>query len=185
MILVVVDWIVKAALCVLAVLMFRQWTEARRRRRRHGVRIGRTIEPLVRNTIYAAVVRDPAKLTGALAALLDDKVASKAVDIAFRVVVRVLWDVHRGEPNEPELRMLAHDIAGVETWAQLDPDQVLIFLTETTSEVSYGMRTLPPEDTILMAFVVAGYLLSVHRCADERWWNYLDRVERRIEAGHR
>ncbi|MFK3981843.1 hypothetical protein ACI2K4_15890 [Micromonospora sp. NPDC050397] len=170
---------------MLSVLTFQQWMEARRRRRRNGVRIGRTIEPLVRNTIHAAVVRDPAMLTTALAALLDEKKASKAVDIAFRVVVRVLWDVHRGEPNEPELRILAHDVAGVETWARLDPDQVLTFLTETTAEVPYGMRTLPPEDTILMAFVVAGYLLSVHRCADERWHNYLDRVERRIEAGHR
>ncbi|RKR87533.1 hypothetical protein BDK92_1812 [Micromonospora pisi] len=181
----VAEVVVQVALWVLSGLLFWQWMQERQRRRRRGVRISRRIEPLVRNTIYAAVVRDPAKLTKALAELVDDEKASKAVDIALRVVVRVLWDAHRGEPNEPELRILADDIAAVESWAQLTPEQVFTFLTETTAEVPYAMRTLPPEDTILMAFVVAGHLLSVHRSADDRWWDYLDRVERRIEAGHR
>ncbi|MFI6762541.1 hypothetical protein ACIBF5_25745 [Micromonospora sp. NPDC050417] len=184
-ILEVADVVVKAALWVLSGLLFWQWMQERQRRRRHGARISRRIERLVRNTIYAAVVRDPAKLTKALTELVDGEKASRAVDIAFRVVVRVLWDAHRGEPNEPELKLLAHDIAAVETWAELTPEQVLTFLTETTAEVPYDLRTLPPEETILMAFVVAGHLLSVHRAADDRWWDYLDRVERRIEAGHR
>ena len=161
-----------------------RWIEARRRRRRHGVRISRRIEPLLRNTIHAAVTRDPSKLTKALAELSDDDKASRTVDLALRVITRVMRDAHRGEPHEAETRIVAHDIAALESWARLSPQQVFTFLSETSTEVPFGARAAPPEDTILLAFVVSAYLLSVHHSADEKWWHYLDRVERRIEAGH-
>ncbi|MFK3981839.1 hypothetical protein ACI2K4_15870 [Micromonospora sp. NPDC050397] len=145
------------------------------------MRVEKRIEPLVRNAIHAAVVRDFALLEDRLQKFPDDKAVRAAVELTLALVYFLMVDIHAGRPSETEVAGVATEIARTEVWARSSRDEVTEFLVRLMNREQLA-PAVPGENVIILAFVVAANLLSSCRRDDEEWWDYLDRVEAAIEA---
>jgi hypothetical protein len=146
-----------------------------------AMKIDDRVEPLVRTALDAAVKRNFDKLTTALSAFPDDDTVKKAVELTLAVTGFIMYDVHRGKPSSEQIRAVATKLAEMETWAEPTADEVDTFLGKLVNSQPFAAE-VPPENVIILSFVVAANLLSSFRKPEERWWDYLDRVEAAIDA---
>ena len=145
------------------------------------MQIDERVEPLVRTALDAAVKRSFSKLEAALKQFPDDDAVRKGVELALAIIGLILIEEHQGKPNAAQIHKFALELAAEETWAETTADEVDEFLTRLLSGMPFA-GVIPPENVIILSFVVAGYALASLRRDDERWWNHLDRAEAAIEA---
>jgi hypothetical protein len=145
------------------------------------MKVDERAEPFVRTAIHAAVQRDFASLDEALQGFPDDETTKAAIELALAVIEFVMIDAHGGMPTAANIRADAEDVCSMETWAEPTVDEVESFLTKLLNGERFA-GTVPPENVFILSFVVAANLLSSYRRDDEKWWDYLDRVEAAIEA---
>jgi hypothetical protein len=139
------------------------------------------IEPLVREALTAVVKEDSERLARALAAFPDDDAALNGARTAMALAAHVLHDQAGRPPTEEETRTVAQDIASAEAWTDVTAEEVVTFLLAALR----GTRVdddVPLERVLILAYVIAGYLISSYRQDDEDWWEYLDRAEAAIES---
>jgi hypothetical protein len=143
--------------------------------------IDRQVEPLLRESLTAVVKRNPERLAQALAAFPDDETAVTGARIAMAVALYVLQDQSGHPPTEDEIRTVARGIVASEDWTDVTEAEV----TAALSSAVTGTRAdsvMPLERVLILAYVIAGYLVSFYRRDDENWWDYLDRAEAAIET---
>ena len=145
------------------------------------VRIDARAEAMARAAIHAAVKQDFAKLDEKLRGFSDDKLTRNAVELTLGVILFVLRDVYRGKPDDDQVRALAAVIAQSEEWVKATVEEISEFLLRLVNGQPFAGK-VPTENVFILAFVVAGYLLSSKRRDDEKWWDYLDRAEAALEA---
>lgn len=145
------------------------------------MRVDKKVEPLMRNAIHAAVVRDLAMLNARLQKFPDDKAVQTAIELTLALVYFLMVDIHEGQPSEVEVRGVATEIARAEAWARPSQDEVTEFLVRLMNREQLA-PVIPRENVIILAFVAAANLLSSCRRNDEEWWDYLDRAEAAIES---
>jgi hypothetical protein len=139
------------------------------------------VEPLVRDTLYAAVRQDFDQLETALQAFPDDQSSRKGAELALAIGAVTLLDVYGRKPTPTEIRAVGDKLCQMETWAEPTPDEVNTFLTKLVDGESLE-GALPAESVVILAFVVAANLLSSCHKEGEEWWDYLDRIEAGLEA---
>jgi hypothetical protein len=139
------------------------------------------VEPLVRATIDAAVKRDPDKLNAALRSFPSDEGVRKGVELALAVASFIMIDVHSGRPTDEQIRVVADDLAEMETWAEPTSDEIHTFLSHLLSGTPFEEQ-FSAENVIMLTFIVTAGLLASFHLPDEKWWDYLDRAEAAIEA---
>lgn len=139
------------------------------------------IEPLVRETLAAAVKRDEERFERALAAFSSDDVAAKGVQLATAVALYVLQDQYGGRPSTAELQAIANKIAELESWAEVSAADIVTLLNAATDGTRLD-QVLPLERAVILPFVVAAYLLA-SCCKEGEWWfDYLDQAEAAVES---
>lgn len=145
------------------------------------MKIDRQVEPLVREALTAVVKRDPERLARALATFPAGEATVSGARLAMAVALYVLRDQSGQTPTEKEIRVVAGDIAKAEDWTDVTPDEITTALNSALGGVRAD-SVLPMERILLLAYVIAGYLVSSYRRDDDEWWDYLDRAEAAIEA---
>lgn len=144
------------------------------------MRIDDEVEGIVRDALDAAVKRNPTKLNNALRCFPNDAAVQSGVELALAVASFVMIDVHAGRPTGAQIRAVADKAAEMENWAVASPDEVFDLLNNVLSGTPFP-ASAPPEDVIILTFVVTANLLASFRTEDERWFAYLDRAEAAIE----
>ncbi|MFB9239124.1 hypothetical protein ACFFWC_26945 [Plantactinospora siamensis] len=139
------------------------------------------IEPLVRDAIHAAVIRDFDVLDERLQALPAGEPTARAVELTTALVYLIMIDIHNGKPTEEEIRGVAAEIARGEAWAAPTAEEVTSYLVRLLNGQPFGTE-VPSENVVILAFVCAANLLSSCHRDDEEWWDYLDRAEAALEA---
>jgi hypothetical protein len=145
------------------------------------VKIDERAEVMARAAIHAAVKQDFAKLDETLRGFADDESTRGAVELTLAVILFLLTDAHGGKPDDAQVGAIAAEIAESEAWARATPVEVSAFLLRLVNGEPFA-GTVPTENVFILAFVVAGHLLSSNRRDDEKWWDYLDRAEAALEA---
>ncbi|WP_328848655.1 hypothetical protein [Micromonospora zamorensis] len=145
------------------------------------MKINSSVEVTMRATIHAAVKRDFATLDERLRSLKDDDNAAATVELALAVVGFLMVDIHGGRPGDDQIVAVAGEVAEAESWAQPTRREVADFLMKLMRGEPFA-SAVPAENVIVLAFVVAANLLSSCRRDDEKWWDYLDRIEATMEA---
>jgi hypothetical protein len=146
------------------------------------MRIDDKVEDIVRKALDAAVKRDPTKLDQALRSFPNDAAVRSGVELALAVASFVMIDVHAGKPTEAQIRAVADKAAEMEKWAAPSSDEVYDLLDKVLSGTPFP-ASVPPENVIILTFVVTANLLASFRTEDERWFAYLDRAEAAIDIG--
>ncbi|MEV0329495.1 hypothetical protein AB0H63_24060 [Micromonospora echinospora] len=145
------------------------------------MRIDDRAEPLVRAAIHAAVKQDFGKLDQSMRAFTDDELARNGVELTLAVILFVLQDIHGGRPDNAAIREVANEIAEDESWSKASAGEATAFLSRLVAGEPM-VDVFSAEETVVLAYVCAGHLLSSNRQDSEKWWNYLDRAEAAIEA---
>ncbi|MFG1837666.1 hypothetical protein ACLQ29_14925 [Micromonospora sp. DT228] len=145
------------------------------------MKINSSAEAVMRAIIHAAVQRDFAQLDERLRALNDADTAAATVELALGLVGFLMVDIHEGRPSDDQISAVAKEVAEAESWAQPTHREVADFLMRLMRGEPFTVA-VPSENVIILAFVVAANLLSSCRRDDEKWWDYLDRVEATMEA---
>ncbi|MGW0434086.1 hypothetical protein ACWDV4_16295 [Micromonospora sp. NPDC003197] len=145
------------------------------------MKIDSRVEPIVRNTIHAAVISDFPRLNRALQAFPDEETARKAIGLGVSIVYTLMFDIHEGNPSEGEIRGVATEVVRAEAWAEPADEEVATFLLRLMNGEPF-VGVVPTENVTILTFVVAGHLLSSCRSDDEEWWDYLDRIEAILES---
>lgn len=145
--------------------------------------IDERVEPLVRAALDAAVHRDQARFETALGAFEDDSAARKGIELVLAVIATVLVDLYDGTPSASQLDELAADISRQEAWLEPTPSEVRSLLVSVAGGRPLA-EVLPPEQTVILAYLTAANLLASGSEPDqgEWWFNYLDKVEAALEA---
>ncbi|MCO1597809.1 hypothetical protein M8C17_21905 [Micromonospora sp. RHAY321] len=139
-------------------------------------------EQLVRDTLHWVVKRDLDKLDAALKAFPDETARKAALALVVAISGFVLIDLHNARPTPDQVAVLAAEIGRMEAWASVSADEAASFMNAVVAGRSLTER-LAPDDIVVLAFVVAGSLLSARPLPEGQWWfNYLDKVEAAIEA---
>jgi hypothetical protein len=161
------------------------WLGRLRRRRRRttpaDLGLDDRVEPLVRNALAAAIVKDPDRLGEATLAFSDAMTLIKGMRLTAALAVFVVTEHYRRRPSDAELAKFAAGIAAWIDWADITADEIITWLTAAYD----GQRVddlLPMGRVIALSFVVTANLLGLYRDVTERWWDYLDRAEAIIEA---
>ncbi|KXK59781.1 hypothetical protein AWW66_22415 [Micromonospora rosaria] len=146
------------------------------------MRIDDRVEHLVREALHWVVKRDAESLDAALAAFVDEKTRRESLELLVAVAGFVLIDLHQGRPNHAQVQVVAEKVAHMEAWANITSDEVAVFMNAILAGRSLA-EDLRTEDVVVLAFVVAGSLLSSRELPEGQWWfDYLDQVEAAIEA---
>jgi hypothetical protein len=142
------------------------------------MRIDERVEPLVREILTGVVKRDEDRFIRGLEALPDDTAAAKALELAVAVTSFVMAEQYGRVPNLNEIQRVAAAVADAESWSGLTEAQLAEALT---AMVETRSANLEPQAVVAAPFVLAGYALSVGAEDNEWWFNYLDRVEAKLE----
>ncbi|MDG4805244.1 hypothetical protein O7634_00535 [Micromonospora sp. WMMD1120] len=94
----------------------------------------------------------------------------------------ILIDLHGARPTPQQVNALAEEISRMEAWAAVSVGEAASFMNAVVAGQPLTERFTPP-NAVVLAFVVAGSLLSAKPMPEGQWWfNYLDKVEAAIEA---
>ncbi|MGH3712146.1 MAG: hypothetical protein ACRDT4_01570 [Micromonosporaceae bacterium] len=147
------------------------------------MKIDMNVEPRVREALAAIVKRDSGRLESAMRAFDETRSIAQGVELATAIVLVVLSDMFDHGPTRDELRGLAGAIAELEQWARPEPAEVEQYLVGVV-DGSPLHDTLATDQIIVLSFLVPASLLAGRTKAEDgnRWFDYLDRVEARIEA---
>lgn len=145
------------------------------------MKIDMQIEPLVRQTIHAVVQRDVGKLETALQGFPDGDTTAKGVEIAAAVTTYVLLDGYGGKPAPDQVQTLSRKIAEMEEWAEPGAEEIAAYVTALVDGKPLE-DVLPKESIVVLAYLVAGSLLSSTHREDEKWWDFLDRAEAAVDS---
>lgn len=149
------------------------------------MKIDEGTEQRVRDTLHWVVKRDLEKFDAALKSFPDESAQEAALALVVAVSGFVLIDIHGARPTPQQVDVLAEEIGRMEAWASVTSDDAALFMNAVVAGGSLTER-LTPEDVVVLAFVVAGSLLSARPMPEGQWWfNYLDKVEAAIEAAGR
>ncbi|MET8199317.1 hypothetical protein [Micromonospora taraxaci] len=139
-------------------------------------------EQRVRDTLHWVVRRDLGKFDAALRSFPDQAAQEAALTLLVAVSGFVLIDLHGAKPTPQQIDVLAEEIGRMEGWASITAGEAALFMNAVV-EGSPLTKRLTPESVVVLAFVVAGSLLSARPMPEGEWWfNYLDKVEAAIEA---
>jgi hypothetical protein len=144
------------------------------------MKIDNDVEPLLREALSAAVKADGRRFAQALQAFPNDESLAHGVAVAMAVGLYVLHDVFGHRPTTEELHEVARKLVAMETWAEVNAEDVVAAVT-AAFDGRRGDEVLPPEKVLVLPLIVAAYLLSAGRAENEQWWEYLDRAEAAIE----
>jgi hypothetical protein len=142
------------------------------------MKIDDRVEGLARDALDAAVKRDSAAFEAALRAFPNDEAVRDGVSLVLAVAAYIMTEIHGGRPNDAQVRAVAEKVASMEAWAGPTGDEVHGLLSRLLNSEP---QSPPGEHVIVLAFVVTASLLASLHLKDEKWWNYLDRVEAAIE----
>jgi hypothetical protein len=145
------------------------------------MKIDMQVEPLVRETLSAAVKHDTDRLDRALDAFTDESQQRTGLELVLAIARLVLHDLYDGrKPTDVEVRPLADFVAEGTNWTGLPAEEIrkflLLLLGDTSQNFEHGA-------VIFLAFVVTATMLSARRKPEGQWWfDYLDQVEAALEA---
>jgi hypothetical protein len=147
------------------------------------MRIDERVEERVRDTLHWVVRRDESRVDASLRSYPDVATRTSALELLGAISIVILVEACGGTPTPQQVWEVAEAVAEMERWSGLSADEVATFLTALLNRQQID-QVLPPEDAVVLAFVVAGSLLASRSKAEEgkRWFNYLDQVEAVIEA---
>lgn len=148
------------------------------------VKIDEQVEPLVREVLLAVVAEDSDRLTSAIKAIVDlprDDSLATASHLATSIGMYVLHDAYGGRPSPEDVRAVADKLVELESWLNLDADEVARFIDANLNGTLQGLD-LEADRVALISHVLAGNLLSSCHRDNEEWWDYLDRAEAAIES---
>jgi hypothetical protein len=148
------------------------------------MKIDARVEPLVREVLDAAVKKDIGRLEVGLSAITGADDQGYAVQLALAICLYVLLDVHDGQaPTGGQVDALAEEIARDESWAHVSKTDVAAVISRVFSGALIA-ASLPPEEAVTLPFVIAANLLasSSEAVDGNRWFDYLDEVEQRLES---
>jgi hypothetical protein len=139
------------------------------------MRIDSQVEPLVRESLAAAVARDPARTAASAQALVDrgDQVFAEAVALCYAVDHCLLSDLSEGRPAAAEISSLAESMTLMEAWADIDQPTAQTFMTALL-ELRDPASVLWPADAVETGFVVGAWLLSAFTPETTAWEFLLD-----------
>jgi hypothetical protein len=143
------------------------------------VQIDPQIEQQMRNALAAAIKKDAALFDEATAPLGKPADRATVAKILLLVGTHVLLDMYGGVlPTDDQIHALAAAIAPEEAWSTLTESEIYDYLSLLRGDAS---REIDPTVGLVLIFAVTGSLLSGGRPKDQRWWEYLDRIEINIE----
>ena len=148
------------------------------------MQINMSVEPLVREAFAASLGSDPQRSIAAVQAMADggDQVARDSVTLATMIASMALLDLSDGEaPDEDELQELSQSLVEMEEWAGLEPSDALSLLQALSGETDRTI--LPPETYLRVIFIAGAWLLAAFGPEERTWYDYLDQILTRIEAG--
>ena len=147
------------------------------------MRIDPTVEPLVRQALYAAIKADVNMLDDALKAFPDEQSRRAGLDLTVAIAVAALVDAHGRKPTDEEVGSAANVVAEVSDWYGVTALEAYRFLGAAI-EGRDLTTVLEPEKVIPYAFVIAAGILGTSRNLKEgEWWfDLLDRIEAQLEA---
>jgi hypothetical protein len=148
------------------------------------MQINSSVEPLVREAFAASLGRDPQRSAAAVQAMADggDQVVRDSVTLASLIASTALLDLSDGEaPDEDELQELVKSLLEMEAWAGIEPPDARSLLQALSGETDRPI--LPPETYTRIIFVVGAWLLASFEPEDRTWYDYLDQILTRLEAG--
>jgi hypothetical protein len=150
---------------------------------RRNVKINDRVEPLVRNTLDAAVRRDPAGLETAFSRFTSPELAQKGLELATAICVFILFEIHEGKPSSQQIDELSADIQRQEEWIGSSAEEVSTFLKAIADHQPVA-SVLPEASMVVLPYLIAANLLTTSASPEEgEWWfKYLDKVEAAIEA---
>ncbi len=148
------------------------------------MRIGQDVEQVVRSILLAVIAEDADELktqVDALVELPEQSSVAEGVRLAAAVSIHALIDLFERVPTADEMRTLSEDLANDEPWLDVTSTEIETLLRAFV-EKRQPDGTLPPERVAVLSFFITASLLSAGHNDDEKWWQYLDRIEAAIEA---
>jgi hypothetical protein len=140
------------------------------------------VELRVRETLHWVVKQNAAEFQNALTAFPDPATRVAALELLGAVAGFVLADMHGGKPSPNDVDAVAAEIAEEESWASVTSNEAAAYLNGVFTGQPL-VDVLPPDRVVVLAFVIAAYLLSARPKEEGEWWfNYLDKVESAIES---
>lgn len=143
------------------------------------MKIDPQIEPLVRETLDAAVKSEAKRFEQALGAFRNPEMLADALNLTTAIVLAILHQQYEGGPNEAEAEQVAGEVSANEGWASLGPAEYLGALTSMLS--GQHDETVEPQAMAVAAFVIAAYLLAASTQKPKWWFEYLDEIEAGLE----
>ncbi len=139
------------------------------------MRIDSQVEPLVRESLAAAVARDPARAAASTQALVDrgDRVFAEAVALCYAVDHCLLSELSAEQPGSDAISSLAESVALMEAWADIDQPTAETFMTALL-DLRDPASVLWPADAVETGFVVGAWLLSAFTPETTAWEFLLD-----------
>jgi hypothetical protein len=144
------------------------------------MKISRTVEPLVREALGAAVKRDWGRFARAMEAFPSEEDGREGLQLATAVALFVLHQEHGHPPSQTEIEQLAREIAEVETWTTLSQGEIRSGLLAMTQKGATEPG-VPQEVLMVLPYVTAAYLLAGAVEPPKWWFNRLDEVEAAID----
>ncbi|MFI6822566.1 hypothetical protein ACIBJE_16670 [Micromonospora sp. NPDC050187] len=145
------------------------------------MKVDSNAEAVMRTAIHAAVKRDFTELDKRLSGFEGDAAVQATLELTLTVIGFLMIDIHGARPTEAQVSAVARQVADAESWASPTSEEVEAFLGRLMQGEPLA-PAVPVENILVLSFVVAANLLSSCRRDDEKWWDYLDRVEDAIEA---
>lgn len=145
------------------------------------MKVNSDAEAAMRKAIHVAVKRDFAKLDESLRSFRDDAAVRATMELTLTVISFLMVDIHGQRPGEAQVSAVAKQIADAESWAEPTQAEVEAFLGQLMRGLPLA-GVVPTENVFILSFVIAANLLSSCRRDDEKWWDYLDRIEDAIEV---
>jgi hypothetical protein len=148
------------------------------------LKIDKDVEHATRRAFAGAVADEPAKFEAAMLALADrDEDFARDALVLGLAVDTVAWlSVHDGRrPDDEHLADLARAFNRQESWAEIDPGQILPFLTSLADHAPV-QDGLPLGDLAILTFAVGGWLLSEFLPEGAAWTDFLDGILATLES---
>ncbi|WBB79300.1 hypothetical protein O7606_24535 [Micromonospora sp. WMMD882] len=145
------------------------------------MRIDDRVEQRVRETLHLVVKRRKGEFEKALRDFPDEQTRTASLELLVAVSLFVLLEAFEGRPANSDLDDLAEELAHMEDSLPFTEDEYRAFLLAILDGVPLE-SALPPNVSVILAFVVAGSLLSSRQKPEGEWWfDYLDKIEEAIE----
>jgi hypothetical protein len=140
------------------------------------------IEKPARDMLGHAVRGELEQMAGVAQAIGDERF-QECLGLYLRVAAYVAIDVCGQQwPSDAEVRKIAKNMAGVQMEFDLREANVYDYLARAALGFEPLIRVIPEVESAAVPILVTATLLVSYRHKSQDWWDYLEMIERALEA---